>query len=144
MALEDSLVKPIVVIDDDAERARAIGAGLRDRGYSVMEYADTVAGLIAIEDHGPLAVIVAWHVTDQRDGWVINSEIVIRSIQRALQEPPPVIALVETAEDADRVQRLGARACVGRPPDSQQLIGMLCDILRELHVEPPEPSNGDQ
>ena len=52
----------LVLVDDDVPRAGAIGAALRDAGYSVIWAATSIEGLIAIEDTQPALVVLRWRI----------------------------------------------------------------------------------
>jgi DNA-binding response OmpR family regulator len=111
----------VLIIEDDADDRRKLGAALEKHGLDVIEAADCEAGLAASREHRPGVILIDLRLPNLAD----------LAILRALHESPetasiPVIMM--TGSDAIRTEvraralAMGAADLVQRPIDLDMLV----------------------
>jgi two-component system OmpR family response regulator len=129
----------LLVIDDDAKLARAVGRGLRDEGYAVDVAGDGDAALLqaAVYEYDAIVLDV---MLPRRDGF---------DVCRALRERgcwAPVLMLTARGQVSDRIRGLdaGADDYLAKPFDFGELLARLRALVRRVPAErPPRLEVGD-
>jgi DNA-binding response OmpR family regulator len=114
----------VLVIEDDPAYAHLIRLQLEANTYQVLRVADGKAGLAALHDFGPDAVILDVVLPDL-DGFEV-----CRRIREGSEVP--IIMLTSRAEERNKVQGLmiGADDYVTKPFSAAELLARLTTILR--------------
>ncbi|MDP9344171.1 MAG: response regulator transcription factor [Actinomycetota bacterium] len=122
----------LLVVDDDAKLARAVGRGLRSEGYAVDVVGDGDAALMqaAVWDYDAIVLDV---MLPQRDGF---------EVCRALRERgcwAPVLMLTARGQVADRIEGLdvGADDYLAKPFDFGELLARLRSLTRRAPAQRP-------
>jgi FixJ family two-component response regulator len=109
---------PVIAIVDDEPRMRvALSRLLRARGYSVMSFEDGAALLDAPKNHPFACILLDLHMPG------INGFAVLEKLATS-ETHPPVIVITghDQPGNAERAQRLGARAYLAKPVDEAPLL----------------------
>lgn len=115
--------KRILIIDDDQQRAAAMERALSGDGFAVLRAADSLDGLIAVEEQRPDALILSWSMP------FISGSILLYALQKGLETPPPVIALTATPEERRVALLMGVHAALDVPPNVVLLQHLVRDAL---------------
>jgi two-component system, OmpR family, response regulator len=122
----------LLVVDDDAKLARAVGRGLRGEGYAVDVVADGEAALMqaAVWDYDAIVLDV---MLPRRDGL---------EVCRVLRERgcwAPVLMLTARGRVSDRIEGLdvGADDYLAKPFDFGELLARLRALMRRVPAERP-------
>lgn len=121
---------PILVIEDDAELAATLAAGLRDAGYAVTHAADGDAGLVLASNEKFDALIVD-RMLPKRDGLSVISAL------RAKGNRTPVLILSALDQVDDRVTglRAGGDDYLPKPYALAELLARVEALLRRQDGE---------
>lgn len=118
-----TLIAPILVIDDDAAILETVAAILSDEGYHVVTARNGVEGLAAIERRMPALVLL--------DRWmpVLDGHGFWQALQRrGLQVP---LITMTAAPDVDVwAQELGAAGVLPKPFKLLTLLDLVATVLR--------------
>lgn len=114
----------ILVVDDEVETLRYVGANLRARGYNVLTASDGAEGL-KIAREQPLDLVILDIMMPGPDGFAICQEI--RRIR-----PVPIIMLSARGREQDKVRALdlGADDYISKPFGIQELLARVRAALR--------------
>jgi DNA-binding response OmpR family regulator len=123
---------PVLVIEDDADIVRAIGAVLGAGGLDVLAAADGRSGLRAFHASRPGLVVLDIGLPVM-DGWAVLDRI------RDLSEVP-VLMLTSRDEEADKVRglRAGADDYVTKPFSNAELLARVEALLRRSGPAPQD------
>ena len=113
----------VLIVDDDAEEAAVLITALRATGYRVLHRTDSLAGLEAVEDAGPVVVILDWGLP------FVDGAIFVQALHVGLPTPPPVIALIDGTADPEQVRGRGAAATLRQPPDPTALVRSVATLI---------------
>lgn len=112
---------PLVLVVDDDERMRElVRVNLELEGYAVAEAGSAEAGLAAIEQARPALVLVDV-MMPHVDGWELLRWIQERYGAGAF----PVVMFSSKLDDESQAAARGARAFIGRPFDTQELLDQI-------------------
>ena len=119
----------VLVIDDEEAARRAVGQGLREAGFAVLEAEDGEAGLQSALHDGPDVVLL--------DLWLpgLQGEQVLETLRRSTAVP--VIVISSKREEDDRVGMLdlGADDYLVKPFSVRELISRIRAVLRRSEGE---------
>jgi DNA-binding response OmpR family regulator len=123
---------PVLVIEDDADIARAIRVVLAAGGLEVLAAADGRSGLRAFHASRPGLVVLDIGLPVM-DGWAVLDRI------RDLSEVP-VLVLTSRDEEADKVRglRAGADDYVTKPFSNAELLARVEALLRRARPAPAD------
>jgi len=122
----------ILVVDDEIETLRYVGANLRARGYQVLTASDGAEGL-KIAREQPLDLVILDIMMPGPDGFAICQEI--RSVR-----PVPIIMLSARGREQDKVRALdlGADDYITKPFGIQELLARVRAALRRAEGYPQQ------
>ncbi|NUP06107.1 MAG: response regulator [Polyangiaceae bacterium] len=106
----------VIVIDDDPMIVALLRGQLEQENFQVMAVADGVAGLAAIRQHRPAAVILDIHLP-KLDGWMVLAEV---KSDPSIAHIPVIIVSVE--EQRARGFTFGACDYIVKPIDPDRLV----------------------
>lgn len=120
--------KRILLIDDDQQRAAEVERALSSDGFAVLRAADSLDGLIAVEEQRPDFLILNWSMP------FIGGSIFLYALQKGLDTPPPVIAFTATPEDRRVALLMGVHAALDVPPNVVLLTYLVRDALGQTRA----------
>jgi two-component system OmpR family response regulator len=129
----------LLVVDDDAKLARAVGRGLRDVGYAVDVVGDGDAALVQATVYEYDAIVLDV-MLPRRDGFDVCRALRARGCWA------PVLMLTARGRVSDRIRGLdvGADDYLAKPFDFGELLARLRALLRRAPAErPPRLELGD-
>jgi two-component system OmpR family response regulator len=117
-------VAHILIADDDGHIREVVRYALEKAGYDVIEAADGVQALAAIED-GPVDLVVLDIIMPGEDGLQVCRQVAARG-------DVPVIFLTSRSEEVDRILGLdlGADDYVTKPFSPRELVARVGAVLR--------------
>ena len=119
----------ILVVDNNVRQAVVVIHALTGAGYDVIDCADSLGGLIALEEQSPALVILAWGMP------FVGGRIFLDVVRIGLPNPPPVVVLADVQVDAAEIWRAGASACLETPPDRDALLHTVRRLLDERRLQ---------
>jgi two-component system OmpR family response regulator len=122
----------ILIVDDEAEVRRLLGAGLKEEGYSVSEAADG-SSLLAVLDKKPVDLITLDIRLGGEDGFNLAREVRAKT-------NVPIIMISGRGDMIDRVVglELGADDYIAKPFHMREVLARVRAVLRRY--EPQTPS----
>jgi FixJ family two-component response regulator len=107
----------IAIVDDEPRMCAALSRLLRASGYSVMSFEDGAALLAAPKNQLFACILLDLHMPG------INGFAVLETLATS-ETRPPVIVITghDQPGNAERVERLGARAYLTKPVDEAPLL----------------------
>jgi FixJ family two-component response regulator len=116
---------PVIAIVDDEPRMRAaLSRLLRARGYGVMSFEDGAALLAAPKNHLFACILLDLHMPG------INGFAVLETLATSERRPPVIVITGhDQPGNAERVERLGARAYLTKPVDETPLLHAIQTVL---------------
>ena len=128
------MTQRILVVDDDKQILRLVGAYLEQAGFQVLTAADGEAGLHAIRRERPDLVVLDLMLPG-RDG---------REVTRIVRADPglaatPILMLTARVEDGDKIQglELGADDYVTKPFNPGEVVARVKAVLRRSGAPAP-------
>ncbi|MFZ2956329.1 MAG: response regulator [Candidatus Ozemobacteraceae bacterium] len=129
-----SIMATILVIEDEANIARAVRDRLTRDGHQVDSQASGAEALAYLRDHSPDLIILDM-LMPEMDGFEVierlHSEPTTRSI--------PIIVLSVLADD-ERLKNLSLAACISKPYRGTELLKTVHDVLAQTHGGKPHGS----
>jgi two-component system alkaline phosphatase synthesis response regulator PhoP len=122
----------ILVVDDDKEIVRLVGAYLEQAGFLVLTAYDGETALHAIRRERPDLVVLDLMLPD-RDGWDVTRIVRGDSALAAT----PIIMLTARVEDTDKIVglELGADDYVTKPFNPREVVARVRSVLRRSQPE---------
>jgi two-component system, OmpR family, alkaline phosphatase synthesis response regulator PhoP len=127
------MAERILVVDDDPELVRLLGAYLKQAGFQVLTAYDGEGALHILRRERPDLVLLDLMLPD-RDGWdvtrIVRADPNLGSI--------PIIMLTARVEDYDRILglELGADDYVTKPYNPREVVARVRAVLRRVRGEP--------
>ncbi len=115
----------ILVVTGDAAAAADLKAALTAAGYAVLLRADSLDGLIAVENESPALVVLDWAMP------FIDGAIFVHALRAGLRHPPPVVAFAGPGTDPAHVRDAGAAAVLAAPPKAGDIVAAVRRVLHE-------------
>ena len=121
------MAKTILIVDDSASLRTVVKMALQRAGYAVVEAADGLEGLAALEAAGKVHLIVSDVNMPNMDG--------IAFVSRVKQHPRhkfvPVVMLTTEGQDAKKEQgrAAGAKAWIVKPFNPPQLLDAVSKLI---------------
>jgi len=127
MATTKHTQKTVLVVDDDREIVRLVGAYLEQAGYRVQKAYDGETALHILRREHPDLVVLDLMLPD-RDGWDITH--LVREDQQL--NAIPIIMLTARIEDEDKIMglELGADDYVTKPFNPREVVARVRSVLR--------------
>jgi two-component system, OmpR family, alkaline phosphatase synthesis response regulator PhoP len=127
-----SMVQRILVVDDDPELVRLLGAYLEREGFQVLTAYDGESALHILRRDRPDLVLLDLMLPD-RDGWEVIRIVRADPSLRAM----PIIMLTARVEDHDRILglELGADDYVTKPYNPCEILARVRAVLRRVRGE---------
>ena len=121
----NTMIKKILVIEDDAKIAAALAIRLEAAAYEVVTASDGLAGLaLAIDEHHDLIVTDIWMPIG------LGFSVAQRLQTMGLGDIPIIFITGSKLQGLkETVRRLGAAAFFEKPYDSRQLLDTIAQIL---------------
>ncbi len=128
--------KRILVVDDDREIVRLLGAYLQQNGFQVLTAYDGERALQILRRERPDLVVLDLMLPD-RDGWDVTR--IVRSDPSIAATP--IIMLTARVEDHDKIVglELGADDYVTKPFNPREVVARVRAVLRRAQGEPVGP-----
>lgn len=116
-----SAINLIYVVESDPALRQAISSELSYYGYVAAGYPDLIAARHAVRIRRPLAIVASLSSDDDDIGMVMSE------IQTMQSRPLPVVFLADDDSLRTRLMtvRFGGVACLGQPPDFNELVAAL-------------------
>lgn len=129
-----SLPREVLVVDDDADLCRLLGAWLEGAGYRVRTVAAAPAALAAVAGQRPALLLC-----DYRLPGMDGLEMVRRLQEEALQVPVILMSAEAGVPEAVQAVNLGMAAVLTKP---LQRGCLLAEVARALRLAAPAPGSG--
>lgn len=114
----------ILIVEDDADLRRAIGARLHSHGYETVAAADGTSAIAIARTERPSLVVLDLGLP-AGDGFTV-----IERLKRTGGNAPIVVVSARgSASDRDRAFKLGAAEFFSKPFDNEQLMRTIKDLL---------------
>lgn len=109
---------PVLVVDDDADMVRFIGAVLQSHGVETVAAFDAIQGFLVAQRQQPAAILVDWHMPAGG-----GPQLLRRLHEQAKTTAIPVVVITaDTSETLPELATgLGARALLAKPVTAEQL-----------------------
>jgi two-component system alkaline phosphatase synthesis response regulator PhoP len=123
----------ILVVDDDPELVRLLGAYLEQAGFEVLPAYDGETALHVLRRERPDLMLLDLMLPD-RDGWDVTRIVRADSSLGSV----PIIMLTARVEDYDRILglELGADDYVVKPYNPREVVARVRAVLRRVRGEP--------
>ena len=120
------LMATILLVEDEANLAKAVIRELDNQGYQVLHASDGVTALRLREQHQPDLILLDWMIP------ALDGLEVLRRLRQV--SPTPVLMLTARSEEADRVLglELGADDYLTKPFSMRELIARVHALLRRI------------
>ncbi|MGC9334290.1 MAG: response regulator, partial [Anaerolineae bacterium] len=130
------MVQRILVVDDDPELVRLLGAYLEHEGFQVLTAYDGESALHILRRERPDLVLLDLMLPD-RDGWEVTRIIRADPSLRSM----PIIMLTARVGDYDRILglELGADDYVTKPYNPREVLARVRAVLRRVRGESVQP-----
>ena len=121
------MAKTILIVDDSSSLRTVVKMALQRAGYEVVEAADGVQGLAALEAAGKVHLIVSDVNMPNMDGITFVTHVK----QHARHKFTPVIMLTTEGQDAKKEQgrAAGAKAWIVKPFNPPQLLDAVSKLI---------------
>ncbi|WP_345640173.1 response regulator, partial [Streptomyces tremellae] len=119
----------VLIVDDDVRNVFALTSVLEAHGLNVLYAENGREGIEVLEQHDDVTVVLMDIMMPEMDGYETTS-----AIRRMPQFAGlPIIALTAKAMKGDREKAIesGASDYVTKPVDSDQLLAMMADYMRQ-------------
>ncbi|KPF43247.1 chemotaxis protein CheY [beta proteobacterium AAP51] len=121
------MAKTILIVDDSASLRTVVKMALQRAGYEVVEAADGVQGLAALEAAGKVHLIVSDVNMPNMDGITFVTQVK----QHPRHKFVPVVMLTTEGQDAKKEQgrAAGAKAWIVKPFNPPQLLDAVSKLI---------------
>ncbi len=121
------MAKSILIVDDSASLRTVVKMALQRAGYEVVEAADGVQGLAALEAAGKVHLIVSDVNMPNMDGITFVTQVK----QHPRHKFVPVVMLTTEGQDAKKEQgrAAGAKAWIVKPFNPPQLLDAVSKLI---------------
>ncbi|RVU49024.1 response regulator [Rubrivivax rivuli] len=121
------MAKTILIVDDSASLRTVVKLALQRAGYEVVEAADGVQGLAALEAAGKVHLIVSDVNMPNMDGITFVTQVK----QHPRHKFVPVVMLTTEGQDAKKEQgrAAGAKAWIVKPFNPPQLLDAVSKLI---------------
>jgi two-component system, OmpR family, KDP operon response regulator KdpE len=127
-------VTRVLVVDDDPAIQRAVGIGLRARGYEVLPARDGRTAVQACEQDEPDVVLLDLGLPD------LSGVEVLRKVRARNQVPVIVLSARHGSDDKVEALDVGADDYVTKPFGMEELLARVrAAVRRAVPEEPPSP-----
>jgi CheY-like chemotaxis protein len=116
----------ILVIDDEAVLSHIVRVTLESRGHEVLTADDGSRGFASAQRQAPDAIVLDL-MMPVMDGFAVLEAL--RGDERTESVPVIVLSAVGTDDTEQRCYRLGAKAFMRKPFESDLLVGVLEDFI---------------
>ncbi|MDZ4862381.1 MAG: response regulator [Gemmatimonadota bacterium] len=116
----------VLVVDDDADIVRFIGAVLKSHGVETVAAFDAIQGFLVAQRQLPAAILVDWHMPAG------GGPQLLRRLQgQAKTSAIPVVVITGDTSEAipEQATSLGARALLAKPVTPEQLFEAVRGLL---------------
>ena len=116
----------VLLVEDDPNVRRDVAEVLVEEGYVVDQAAHGFEAVERAREHRPDVVLLDLHLP-LLDGWTVRDRL------RALHpEPePPIVVMTTDRYAREEARHLGARACLPKPFDLDDLLRLLAELEAE-------------
>jgi CheY-like chemotaxis protein len=112
----------ILVIEDDPDSRELLCELLRGQGFTTVEAVDGQEGLVRLDEHARLCIILLDLMMPNMDGWEFRR----RQSRHPVHARVPVIVLTADTRMNGRAADLQADALLTKPIDLPQLLSVVC------------------
>ena len=121
------MAKTILIVDDSASLRTVVKMALQRAGYEVVEAADGVQGLAALEAAGKVHLVVSDVNMPNMDGITFVTQVK----QHPRHKFVPVVMLTTEGQDAKKEQgrAAGAKAWIVKPFNPPQLLDAVSKLI---------------
>jgi CheY-like chemotaxis protein len=116
----------ILVVDDDADITRFIGAVLASRGFRTVSAYDAMQGFLVAQKEQPRLIIVDWHMPAGGGAELLRK---LRDSQRTASIPVVVVTSDSAPNLRQEAASLGARFFLHKPLDSDRLADLVAQFI---------------
>jgi two-component system phosphate regulon response regulator PhoB len=108
----------VLVVDDDADMVRFIGAVLQSHGVETVAAFDAIQGFLVAQRQLPAAILVDWHMPAGG-----GPQLLRRLRDQARTSAIPVVVITADTSEVlpEQATSLGARALLAKPVTPDQL-----------------------
>lgn len=121
-------IKKVLVIDDEKEILVLLKVRLERAGYAVSLASDGRTGVRQAEEEAP-DVILLDLMMPEMDGFQVCKQL--KMTQRTAQIPVVALTALGEEESAKKALKLGIKAYIVKPFDSEMLLSALKDALKQ-------------
>ena len=116
----------VLVVDDDADMVRFIGAVLQSRGVETVAAFDAIQGFLVAQRQLPQAILVDWHMPAGG-----GPQLLRRLRDQARTNAIPVVVITADTSELvpEQATSLGARSMLAKPVTPEQLIDAISPHL---------------
>jgi CheY-like chemotaxis protein len=116
----------VLVIDDEAVLSHILRITLESHGHEVMTADDGSRGFASAQRQAPDAIVLDL-MMPVMDGFAVLEAL--RNDERTAAVPVVVLSAIGTGYAEEHCYRLGAKAYLRKPFDSDHLLGVLDDVV---------------
>ncbi|HTS89223.1 MAG TPA: response regulator [Gemmatimonadales bacterium] len=116
----------VLVVDDDSDVTRFIGAVLASRGLATVAAYDPIQGFLVAQRQHPRLILVDWHMPAGGGPQLLRR---LRDSPKTATIPVIVITSDSSPNLPDEARALGARLFVHKPLDPERLVEAVSKIV---------------
>jgi two-component system chemotaxis response regulator CheY len=116
----------ILVVDDDAEITRFIGAVLGSRGIRTVSAYDAIQGFLVAQKQHPRLILVDWHMPAGGGAQLLRK---LRDNQQTASIPVVVVTSDSAPNLREEAASLGAKFFLHKPLDPERLADLVAQFI---------------
>lgn len=113
----------ILIVTENPDTAAQTASALTTVGYGVLHAADSLQGLIVVEDERPALVLLDWGMP------FIAGAVFLQALRAGLPQPPPVVVLAGPSADPAEIEAARPAAWLAAPLDLTLLVRTVQHVL---------------
>jgi len=116
----------ILVVDDDADITRFIGAVLGSRGIRTVSAYDAIQGFLVAQKQHPRLILVDWHMPAGGGAQLLRK---LRDNQQTASIPVVVVTSDSAPNLPEEAASLGAKLFLHKPLDPERLADLVAQFI---------------
>jgi len=122
----DDPTRCILVVDDDADITRFIGAVLGSRGIRTVSAYDAIQGFLVAQKQHPRLILVDWHMPAGGGAQLLRK---LRDNQQTASIPVVVVTSDSAPNLPEEAASLGAKLFLHKPLDPERLADLVAQFI---------------
>jgi two-component system response regulator MprA len=122
-------LRPVLVVEDDADILSSLAEVLRDGGYDVTTAANGYQALVQVKEHDPDLIILDL-MLPRMNGWRF-----VQELRAGARRATPIVLLSAVENLPEEAARLGVQGFLRKPFELEELLDAARAWCRELEPE---------